>query len=187
MTKQNDDLEAVRIIAEALKDFEKNDQERIIRWARERVGLDVSAPLPAMSGVQSKMTSAGPSTISKANSIREFIEAKNPKRDIHFAATVAYYYQFEAPEENRKETISSDDLQEACRLSNRTRFKKPIGVLNNAESMGLLDRPVRGSFKINAVGENLVAMGLPTGNSGGERRQYKAKRKGRHKKNRAKK
>lgn len=177
MAKQSDDLGAVRIIAEALKDFEKNDQERIIRWARERVGLDASAS-PIIAGTQpsSPSVAASVSATHKASSIKEFIESKNPKRDIHFAATVAYYYQFEALAESKKDSITSADLLEACRLSNRARFEKPIGVLNNAESMGLLDRAERGQFKINAVGENLVAMGLPSGNLGTERHKRKIKR-----------
>ena len=39
MTKPTDDLEAVRIVAEALQGFDARDQERIIRWAREKLGL----------------------------------------------------------------------------------------------------------------------------------------------------
>jgi hypothetical protein len=42
MTKPNDDLEAVRIVAEALQGFDARDQERIIRWAREKLGLVAS-------------------------------------------------------------------------------------------------------------------------------------------------
>ncbi len=45
MTKPTDDLEAVRIVAEALQGFDAQDQERIIRWAREKIGL---VPSPAV-------------------------------------------------------------------------------------------------------------------------------------------
>jgi hypothetical protein len=45
MTKPTDDLEAVRVVAEALQGFDARDQERIIRWAREKLGL---APAPAV-------------------------------------------------------------------------------------------------------------------------------------------
>jgi hypothetical protein len=45
MTKPTDDLEAVRAVAEALQGFDASDQERIIRWAREKLGL---APSPAV-------------------------------------------------------------------------------------------------------------------------------------------
>lgn len=180
MTKPNDDLEAVRIIAEALKDFEKTEQERIIRWARERVGLDTAASLATAPTPQRQPTAATTSSESgKPSTIKEFIDSKNPRKDIHFAATVAYYHRFEAPEGSKKDAINSADLQEACRLASRNRFKKPIGVLSNAEAMGLLDRHERGLFKINAVGENLVAMGLPsntTSISTGRKRQGKPRK-----------
>ena len=41
MPQQKDDLEAVRLVADALEGFEAKDQERIIRWAREKLGLAV--------------------------------------------------------------------------------------------------------------------------------------------------
>jgi len=51
MTKPTDDLEAVRVVAEALQGFDANDQERIVRWAREKLGLASSpaVPMPAAS------------------------------------------------------------------------------------------------------------------------------------------
>ena len=60
MTKPTDDLEAVRIVAEALQGFDAGDQERIIRWAREKLGLvaqpaqpprPVSVPAPPVAPV----------------------------------------------------------------------------------------------------------------------------------------
>jgi hypothetical protein len=43
MAKTTDDLEAVRLVTTALAGFSPEDQERIIRWAREKLGL---APAP---------------------------------------------------------------------------------------------------------------------------------------------
>ena len=39
-----DDLEAVRMLVETLQGFDAKDQERIIRWAREKIGLQPSTP-----------------------------------------------------------------------------------------------------------------------------------------------
>ncbi len=53
MTKPTDDLEAVRIVAEALQGFDARDQERIIRWAREKLGHAASpAQQPPAARVQ---------------------------------------------------------------------------------------------------------------------------------------
>jgi hypothetical protein len=83
---------------------------------------------------------------------------------VQFAATVAYYYRFEAPPANRGETINGDTLQEAARLAGRTRLSNPAQTLRNAKNLGYLDGGSPGEFAINSVGENLVAMTLP-GNS----------------------
>lgn len=166
MSQQIDDLEAVRIIASTLEKFDKNDQERIIRWAREKLGLNVTQqplthPLP-----QTPSQSNPQIPIDRAVDLKTFINEKNPTSDMQFAATVAYYYKFEAPEDQRKETIDSDTLQDAARLANRKRLSKPSQTLINASFNGMIDKTdAKGVYKINTVGENLVAMTLPQGNS----------------------
>jgi hypothetical protein len=39
-----DDYEAVRTVVATLESFDANDQERILRWAREKLGLADAAP-----------------------------------------------------------------------------------------------------------------------------------------------
>lgn len=169
MSQQKDDLEAVRKVADALEGFDPKDQERIIRWARERIGLSVtplspqalqSPPPPALG--RAPQTATLPSTATGAKNLKTFVTEKRPKNDVQFAATVAYYYRFEAPENLRKDEINGDDLQEACRLVVRERFKNPGQTVRNAHKLGLLDKGEQpGFFAINSVGENLVAVTLP--------------------------
>jgi hypothetical protein len=97
----------------------------------------------------------------RAPDIKSFIATKNPKSDVQYAAVVAYYYRFEAQESDRKESITSEVLQQSTRLAGRKRLEKPIMTLNNAKNLGYLDSAARGEFRINTVGENLVAMTLP--------------------------
>ena len=81
---------------------------------------------------------------------------------MQFAAVIAYYYKFEAPINERKDSINSEVLQNATRLAGRTRLTKPVQTLVNTSFNGLLDKAdEKGSYKINTVGENLVAMTLP--------------------------
>ena len=160
---QKDDLEAVRLVADALEGFEAKDQERIIRWARERIGLSV-APVspsgPPSSEAPPVPGSATPATTAK--DLKTFVAEKKPKNDVQFAATVAYYHRFEAPENLRKAGINADDLQESCRLVGRERFKAPGQTLRNAHTLGLLNKGNEaGFFTVNSVGENLVAVALP--------------------------
>ncbi len=165
MTKATDDLEAVRTIAQALEGFDAPDQQRIIRWAAEKAGLALTvgsgAPLPPGGGIPPNLNPTPPDGTTK--DIKTFVAEKNPRSDNQFAATVAYYYRFESPDSERKETITADDLQEACRRSGRSRLNRPSQTLLNAHGVGLLDKAERGAYSINAVGENLVAMTLPSG------------------------
>jgi hypothetical protein len=104
-------------------------------------------------------------------SIRDFVNSKSPTKDTHFVATVAYYYQFLAPDGERKDFISSADLQEACRLVSRKRLTHPGQTLRNAHTGGLMDKgSALGQYTLSTVGENLVAMTLPmSGNSNGKK------------------
>lgn len=164
-----DDLEAVRKLVEALTPFERPDQERIVRWALEKLGITVPAEQRSSSllnGEGATLSGAGQhhseAMGSPANgNIKSFVAAKNPSSDNQFAATVAYFYAFDAPQGQKKDSISSADLQEACRQSGRSRLGDPGKTLRNAHDMGYLDKAERGTYKINTVGENLVAMSLP--------------------------
>jgi hypothetical protein len=153
-----DELESIRQILEILSRLSADERARVLRYVHEKLG--VVAPTTAMSAPQSALgQSASPGA--KPN-IRTFLEAKKPTTDVQFAAAVAYFNAFELPEEIRKAEIVGNDLQDAARLANRERLTKPIDTLHNANKLGYLDKgSARGAFKINTVGENLVAMALP--------------------------
>lgn len=170
-TSKTDDLDAIRAVIDAIKDFKSDEQQRIFRWVAEKLGLPqpyaavhgspplIGAP-PSATPVAPPHMPAGPGggTID----IKNFIGAKKPRNDVQFAAAVAYYYRFEAPPAERKDVVDKDDLQEATRKAGRERFGNPLQTLNNAHTLGLLDRgSEKGTFTINSVGENLVAMTLP--------------------------
>jgi hypothetical protein len=170
MSSKPDDLEAVRTIVSTLSAFDSGEQERIIRWSREKLGLPVqvsgSASTKAQGTFDTLDAAAAEAPDSRkhvtATDIKSFIAEKAPSSDNQFAAAVAYYYRFEAPEAARKDTITSEDLQEACRLAGRARVARPAQTLINAHGVGLLDKAGdRGAYAISTVGENLVAMTLP--------------------------
>jgi hypothetical protein len=166
-----DDLEAVRTVVEALKDFLPDEQQRIFRWAAEKLGTS----LPTASGYTSPAGTppslhplapgiTPPVSPGTTTDIKTFMAEKKPRNDVQYAAAVVYYYRFEASPAERKEAVNKEDLQEATRKSGRDRFGNPLQTLNNAHTLGLLDRgSEKGTFVINSVGENLVAMTLPDG------------------------
>ena len=187
MTTKPDDLEAVRTIVATLTPFDASEQERILRWSREKLGLPTEGRSAALKTPLVSHHSEPPGTGTvfqahdKATDIKSFIAEKAPSSDNQFAAAVAYYYRFEAPEAARKEAITSDDLREACRLAGRTRVPKPAQTLLNAHNGGLLDKTDRGAYAISTVGENLVAMALPSAGGHKARSGKKSTSKGRAK------
>jgi len=171
-----DDLEAIRTIVQALEGFGPSDQERILRWVREKIGLQsaVFAPPPLAGTPSTAIRIEAPSPDkektpdgrSGAMDIKSFVQSKNPQSDIQFTATVAYYYRFEAPENERKASVTAEDLQEATRKVGRERLAKAAQTLINAHQQGVIDKAgERGAYAINTVGENLVAMALPNGSA----------------------
>lgn len=167
-----DDLEAVRTIAAALSAFSPEEQERILRWAREKIGLapatrtlpETRTPQPSLSVAPARPPEqpGSPQVLASGKDLKTFVTGKNPRSDVQFAATVAYFHRFEAPPDQRRNEIDAAVLQDACRLAGRTRLKNPLMTLNNAKNLGVLDSgSEKGRFTINTVGENLVAMTLP--------------------------
>jgi hypothetical protein len=175
MTKDaKDDLEAVRLVATALQPFDDNERQRIIRWACEKLGVAMEASAHSIAALPPKPNSVAElahselKSSSQGRDIKSFIAEKDPKNDRQLAAVVAYYHAFEAPQTLRKTSIDQHDITEACRLAGRHRPKAGQTLINAAQS-GFLDKAEEsGKYKLNAVGENLVAMALP-GNAEGRR------------------
>lgn len=171
MTTPVNDFDAAKAVTDQLQGMDKERQERILRWVAESLGLApvaTSTPAARLSGAvphsaEHRAEHAAPGTVDKPVDIKSFVESKKPKSDVQFAAVVAYYYNFEASAETRKDAIDAQILQDAARLAGRRRPPKPRMTLNNAKNLGYLDSPDRGLFSINSVGENLVAMTLPGG------------------------
>jgi hypothetical protein len=164
-----EDFDTAKAVFEKLKDVPADRRKRILAWIAEGFGVIAAPPLPLPT--PSLATPQPPGTPAPATGtgvdIKTFVTAKAPKNDAQFATTVAYYYRFEAPVAQKRDSITSEMLQEACRLAGRNRFPTPIVTLNNAKKSGYLDSGARGEFSVNSVGENLVAMTLPGGADAG--------------------
>lgn len=170
--KKMDDLDAVRLISETLSNFKSEEQQRIIRWVQEKLNIVFIAKPKQTSETSAAQESDKIEKVQhKENAehahidIRTFINSKKPNSDNQFAACVAYYYQFEATGDEKKDSITAAELQDATRKAGRSRLGDPGKTLVNASAQGWLDKKARGSYGINTVGENLVAMTLPAGST----------------------
>ena len=93
--------------------------------------------------------------------IRTLKDTKKPKGARQMACVVAYYLQELATDADRKETISTADLEKYFKQAGFKLPQKMAQVLVDAKGAGYFDSPARGEYKLNAVGYNLVAHGLP--------------------------
>lgn len=93
--------------------------------------------------------------------IRSLKEQKQPLSAKQMACLVAYYLQELAPDDERKQTVSNQDIEKYFKQAG---FKLPKAleqVLRDAKTSGYFESVGRGEFKLNAVGYNLVAHSLP--------------------------
>lgn len=107
--------------------------------------------------VQPPVSSAAPPT-----DIRSLKEQKNPSSASQMACVVAYYLQELAPENERKSTVTAEDLEKYFK---QAKFKLPKTIsqlLPDSKAAGYFDSaPGKGEYLLNAVGYNLVAHNLP--------------------------
>ncbi len=172
------DFLAAEEIRSLLEGRDVAEQERIIRWVGESLGLELKhhrsrhdrdqphqkAETP--DGESDGETSSQGTESPRLTDIRTFMRSKQPNSDVQFATATAYYYRLVAPAAARKESITTEDLQSAARLSQRAVFKSPSVTLGNAVKQGYMDRGGGGAYKLNTVGENLVSMTLPSTSEG---------------------
>ena len=175
---KTDEFEATKQIVAVLEPFDlADDRERILRWVRDKLGMRPGEDLSRVTVV------AAPPVASRSDQpidIKAFIDAKNPRTDSQLVAVVAYFHRFVAPDSQRKESIGKEDVLSACRLAGRPRPPRMDQTMVNAFSAGYFDRAERGQYRLNSVGENLVAFALP-GGSGSEKTSLGKKSKRRKK------
>lgn len=159
------EFDAAKTIVEALRNLTVEQQRLALSFAAQSLGLDTVPELKEQAGSlrEEQQISQTPQIAQRAWDIKTFCDHKDPRSDQQFAAVVAYFYRFEAPEAERRESISADTLSNAARLVGRKRPSRH--ALNNAKKAGYLDSAGHGDFQINTVGENLVAVTLPGGAS----------------------
>lgn len=161
-------LEAAQKIVTELQGMPAEHQSLAVKFAVETLGLQLSlnasAPAPAIQKPQPSAPDLE-NSVDEPTDIRSFTAAKAPKSDRQFVAVVAYYYQFKARQDDRRNVIDAELMKEAARLAGRPQVDRWSMTLINAKNAGYLDAVGGGKFKLSSVGENLVAITLP-GNGG---------------------
>ena len=163
------ELKAMNDIIAALEGIEDGARARVIKYVLERLGITSNQLVPQQNifpASQSKVSETSPIAPSSPAfvDIRMLKEQKQPKSAIQMAVLVAYYLQEVVSIADRKEAIDTGDIEKYFK---QAPYKLPAGkngaadVLNNAKKAGYLEATGRGTYKLNPVGYNLIAHGLP--------------------------
>lgn len=157
-------LEVAQKIVSELNGLSPELQTLALKFAIETLGLRppvASSPTSLLSTPSPSSTVPHAPNADHSTDIRSFTAMKGPQSDQQFAAVVAYFYQFEAKPEERKEAIDADVMKESARLAGRAQVQRWNMTLTNAKNAGYLDPAGNGKYKLSSVGENLVAITLP--------------------------
>lgn len=183
-TKADLELDAIQQVIAALSDLDSEARLRVITYVFQRLGISSPAVLmeAGASGATSTHGIVAAAPVAQPGrqqvDVRTFGQEKSPRSANERVAVVGYYLSELAPDE-RKAEISAADI---------TKYFKQAGfplpgaarmTLVNAKNAGYLDAGAeRGTYKLNPVGHNLVAHGLPAASTTTRRASGRGGRKG---------
>ncbi len=162
--------QAIDQITAALEQLDETTRVTAIQAACSHLGL--VAPVtpthaPAPPNQQSTVLTAPhahshPERSSKKVDIRSLKEEKQPNSAKQMACVVAYYLQELAPGDEKKDTVSTKDIEKYFKQAGFKLPTKVEQVLVDGKRSGYFESAARGEYKLNAVGYNLVAHTLPS-------------------------
>jgi hypothetical protein len=168
--------QAIDQIISALEDLESDARKTAIEAACAHLKIQIASAAPGTGAAQGATRNKGdaddtgrdaPSSPAAPADIRSLRAAKSPKSAREMACVVAFYLQELAPETERKDSISTADLEKYFKQANFKLPEKIAQILPDAKGAGYFDSAARGAYKLNAVGYNLVAHKLPAVSAGG--------------------
>jgi hypothetical protein len=168
------EIVAIQQIISVLTPLDGDARARVVDYAFRRLGLSallagtphvdqLSRPSVATEHLTRTLTP------SKATDIRTFAAEKRPRNAIEQTAVVAYYLSELASGSDRKTEIGTSDVTKYFKQANLPLPRRPRQALFDARNAGYFDSGSgRGTYRLNPVGHNLVAHGLPGATEGAD-------------------
>ena len=164
--------QAIDQIIGALEPLDENSRQTVLMAVTSHLGLSSTVQQEvSLSNAENKQPASAAKTESPASSIpqkpipkvdiRSLKEDKQPDSANQMACLVGYYLQELAPEGEQQDTFSPSDADKYFKQAGYP-LPSDIGqVLRDSKKAGYLESVSRGTYKLNAVGYNLVAHRLP--------------------------
>lgn len=163
---EDDEIKAITTMLSALSGLDEAARDRVFAYICTRLNLKspqevITPQAGSEEAVEARSTPHVPPS-NENKDIRTFKEQKSPRSATEMAAVVAYFLQYEANEDERKDSITRSDVEKYFHLA---KFKMPKDgsfTLVNSKNAGYLDQRGKGHYALNPVGYNLVAHKLGT-------------------------
>jgi len=157
--------QAIDLVEKALASFDGPDQQTILTAVCSHLKL---TPPPATAAVATRSDGVATSLATPVSTrsfdagidIKTFKNQKQPSSAKQMACVVAYYLAELAPEKDRKQTVTVDDLVKYFKQAGFPQAKMEQLLVDGKKS-GYFDSESRGVYALNRVGHNLVAHQLP--------------------------
>ena len=167
--------QAIDQVIAALSAFKAADQQTILKAVYAH--LNISGPGVAASTARAqevptqheRPTEAPPRTSERDFSgmdIKTFKDLKNPSSARQMACVVAYFLAEIATGAERKETITTDDIEKYFKQGRFVLPTKLEQLLIDCRGAGYFESSARGEYRLTRVGHNLVAHQLPAKGKG---------------------
>jgi hypothetical protein len=167
--------QAIDQVISALGAFKATDQQTILRAVYAH--LNISGPTEAAPAGRSHEETAReeravalPSRAREGEyagmDIKTFKELKNPSSARQMACVIAYYLAEIATGDERKEVVTTDDIEKYFKQGRFALPTKLEQLLIDCRGAGYFESPARGEYKLTRVGHNLVAHQLPVKGKG---------------------
>jgi hypothetical protein len=172
------EINAIKDILTALEGLDEETKNNVLEYVLKKLNksfADFLSVRPTRSS--NDMPTQGTSeriTETEALHIREFKEKKEPKSAMEMAALVAYYLEHLAPESDRKNKVSSSDMETWFKIADYP-LPNIQFLLPNSKNAGYFDSVGTGQYKLNPVGYNLVKHNLPRGEKSNQQKKRSVK------------
>ena len=186
-----DDVKAISMLLAVLRPLDAETRVHVLEFVLKRLGISLTAQpgAPPHKPFISDLNLAPPTPATPALQgsvdIRSFAAEKAPKTVNEKVALIGHYLAHFAPASERRDYLVAQDIESYFVQAGFPLPAAPASItLANAKNAGYLNAVDRGQFKLNAVGHNLVAHKLPSGEAGGKQRiavRKRAKNKARSK------
>ncbi|MFQ5757633.1 MAG: hypothetical protein ACE5H7_16265 [Acidiferrobacterales bacterium] len=170
------EIEAIKAVLIALEPLSPEVRTNVLQYVLRRLQIalvpeqQTEASRTPAPRVDATLGAAGATATTEQQTtpthIKDLKENKKPRSANEMAALVAFYLANIAPSVERKERITTKDIETHFKIAKFPLPEKPQFTLGNAKAAGYLDAVGNSEYKLNAVGYNLVVHSMPRGTGG---------------------